>query len=337
MESTQTSFQDPSQRPVPMTSIETRLIDFPLTEDQVRTFNVNQVLSGYKPAQRARTPMLCPEQESAVHDPVAGVMGLMVAMRGQLVCPCCEYTQKTVNREMLNDLPATHGPLDDVEFSGLLEFLRDADQELTSLLNSERCYVGINVLQPNVGQYLKDLCSRFHPKGPEVESVPLALLITLHNQAPADSPIRRTIIGFIKADNVLKPRQHWMGGLYLNAENELCFDEALFERTVWRGKQETYFKAVEEGYEKLQRGLSFLHSFQKMEDESSALTGTIRPLLPVRELHDQVAHLKRIQPRIEALVGVMEGRSFAELASNIRPEASVAIEAQAALMALHKE
>lgn len=320
-----------------MTSIEPRLINFPLTEDQVRTFNVNQVLTGYKPAQRASTPMLCPEQQRAGHDPVAGVEGLMVALSGQLVCPCCEYTQKTLSRELLEELPATNGPLDDTEFSGLLEFLRDAFQQLTRLLNSERCYVGINVLQPNVGQYLKELCSRFHPKGPEVESVPVALLIALHNQAPTDSPVRRTIIGFIKADNVLKPRQHWMGGLYLNAENDLCFDEALYERAVWRGKQETYFESVEAGYAKLQRGLSFLHSFQKMEDESSALTGTIRPLLPVRELHDQVVHLKRIQPRIEALVEVMEGRTFAELASNIRPEASMSIDTPAGPKALQKE
>jgi hypothetical protein len=320
-----------------MNTIEPRLFNFPLTEDQVRTFNVNQVLTGYKPAQRASMPMLCPEQESAEHVPVAGAVGLMVALRGQLVCPCCEYTQKTLNREMLEELPATNGPLDDAEFSGLLEFLRDADQQLTSLLNSERCYVGINVLQPNVGQYLKALCSRFRPKGPDVESVPLSLLITLHNQAPAESPIRRTIIGFLKADNVLKPRQHWMGGLYLNAENDLCFDEALYERTVWRGKQETNFEAVEEGYEKLQRGLSFLHRFQKKEDESSALPGSLKPLLPIRDLNDQVAHLKRIQPRIEALVEVMEGRSFAELASNIRPEASVAIDAQVAPMTLKIE
>lgn len=242
-----------------------------------------------------------------------------------------------MNQDLLDDLPATNGPLDDVDFSGLLELLRDADHRLARFLNSGRCYVGINVMQPNVGQYLKDLCSRFRPKGPEVESVPLALLIILHNQAPADSPIRRTIIGFIKADNVLKPRQHWMGGLYLNVENDLCFDEALYERTVWRGMQETYFESVEAGYEKLQRALSFLHSFQKMENESSALIGTIRPLLPVRELHDQVAHLKRIQPRIEALVEVMEGRSLAELGSNIRPELTVAIDAPAGPMALQKE
>ncbi|MGE8063979.1 hypothetical protein [Pseudomonas sp. NPDC089569] len=320
-----------------MTSIESCLIEFPLTEDQVRTFNVNQILAGCKPAQGLRAAMLCPEHESAGHVPVAGVVGLMVALRGKLVCPCCEYTQKTMSREMLDELPVTHGSLDDPEFSGLLELLRDADRQLSDLLNSERCYVGINVLQPNVSQYLKELCSRFRPKGPEVESVPLALLITLHNQAPADSPIRRTIIGFIKADNVRKPRQHWMGGLYLNAENDLCFDEALYERTVWRGKQETYFESVEDGYAKLQRGLSFLHSFQKAEDASTGLPAPLKPLLPVRDLQDQVAHLKRIQPRIEALVGAMEGRSFAELASNLRPEASVVIEAHAGLMGLEHE
>lgn len=65
-----------------MTSIKPRLIDFPLTEDQVRTFNVNQVLTGYAPAQPAGSPMLCPDHESAGHDPVAGVVGLLVAMRG---------------------------------------------------------------------------------------------------------------------------------------------------------------------------------------------------------------------------------------------------------------
>ncbi|MHC5194976.1 hypothetical protein ACYSUW_14575 [Pseudomonas frederiksbergensis] len=317
-----------------MTSIEPRLIDFPLTEDQVRTFNVNQVLTGYAGAQAATSPMLCPNHECTGHNPVAGVVGLLVAMRAQLVCPCCEYSQKTVRQDLLKDLPATNGPLDDERFSGLLEFLREADQQLACMLNSERCYVGINVMQPNIGQYLKDLCSRFRPKGPAVESVPLALLITLHNQAPADSPIRRTIIGFIKADNVLKPRQHWMGGLYLNAENDLCFDEALYERTVWRGKQETYFEGVEEGYEKLKRGLEFVHHFQTKEDEPLALPEGLKPLLPGRDLNDQVAHLKRIQPRIEALVDVMKGRSFAELAANIRPENSVAIGDQATPMAL---
>ncbi len=142
-------------------------------------------------------------------------------------CPCCEYTQKAVNRELLHELPAADGPFDDPEYAGLLEYLSDIDEQLSSQLNSERCYVGINVLQPNVGQYLKELAGRFRSKGPEVESIPLALLITLHNQAPIDSSVPRTIIAFIKADNVLKPRQHWMGGLYLNDEDELCFDEGL--------------------------------------------------------------------------------------------------------------
>lgn len=311
-----------------MDQITPYVIVSPLTDDQVKTINVNQVLASHEPFQNSRSPSLCPHLEAGKHDAIAGVVGLLIATKAVIVCPCCDYVQKSVPSGLLDALPATCGPLDDTDYPNLLAFMRDADEQLQALLDGDRYYMGLNVLRPNVGQYLKDLSSRFRSKGPTLESVPLALMLTLHNQAPPDSATRRIIIGFINAENVLKPRQHWMGGLYLNAEGDLGFDEALYEKTVWRGKQETYFERIEKGYEQLQSGLKFLHHFQKREDDSSSLPSDIQPLLPIRDLQDQVAHLKRIQPKVEALVEAMEGRTFAQLAANIRPEPSVAIGTQ---------
>lgn len=320
-----------------MTKIVNQALESPFTDEQVKTFNINQVLAGHKQMQGATGALICPEAASDGHEPIAGVVGLLIGTKMVIACPCCDYYTKAAPTSTLEAIPSTEGPLDDPEYPALLGFVREANTQLQELLNADRHFTALNTMQSNVGQYLKDLSSRFRPKGPSLEAVPLSLMLTLHNQSPPDSITRRVIIGYIQADNVMKPRQHWMGGLYLNAKGDLCFDEALYEKTVWRGKQETYFETVEKSYEHLQQSLKSLHRFQGLEDSITALPSDIRPLLPVRPLKAEVAQLKSIQPRIEALVEAMEGRSFANLAANIRPEPNASLTGAAEQAKLNNE
>lgn len=147
-----------------MDQITPYVIVSPLTDDQVKTINVNQVLASHEPFQNSRSPSLCPHLEAGKHDAIAGVVGLLIATKAIIVCPCCDYVQKSVPSGLLDTLPATSGPLDDSDYPSLLAFMRDADEQLQALLDSDRYYMGLNVLQPNVGQYLKDHLKRIQPK-----------------------------------------------------------------------------------------------------------------------------------------------------------------------------
>lgn len=303
-----------------MSNIEKQTLEAPFTDEQVRAFNINQILMGFKQAPDSTGALICPNFTSEAHEPIAGVLGLLIGTRMVIACPCCEFFRKSAPDHLLEAIPSTEGTLDDPEYPAMLAFVREADIQLRDLLDADRHFTALNTMQTAIGQFMKDLSSRFRPKGPTLEAVPLSLMLTLYNQSPPDSITRRVIIGYIQADNAMKPRQHWMGGLYVNTQGDLRFDEALYEKTVWRGKQETYFETVEKSYDDLQRSLKSLHRFQELEDNSTVLLSDTQPLLPVRPLRAEVAQLKSIQPKIAALVEAMEGRSFANLAANIRPE-----------------
>jgi hypothetical protein len=288
----------------------TTSINFPISDAQVDDFNLYQLLgiSG-----QLHAPVICPNVDDGSHINIAVAPGILIANRQMIVCPCCHHTQRWAPAHSLAPQPPTEGPLDDPEYPEMVLKLKrlvkalDASQETGITL-------GMNVLSKSLRGRLATLADRFQVNGPKVEMMPAMLLVELHNMAERDSPVRRTIRGFIAAENVRRERQHWMGALLENDDGDLLFDDARYEQTVWRGKQETYYKGVKEHFEKMHGDLKFVSRFQQLEDAPLlSLDNGTRPLLPVRELDPGVVGLKALQKQVQGLLGMMEGGAIASM------------------------
>jgi hypothetical protein len=299
----------------------------PLSDEQVDAFNVYQVV-GNAMVDRPHTKLVCPKGNASPHVETGGALGLLVAYKHCLVCCSCDYTQKLVYEHMVQPQPAAEGSLDEPGYAEQLIFLKNHLQAFSDEADKGN-HMGNHMMVKSLSARLSALADRFVVNGPKIEIMPAMLLIQIHNMADPGSSVRHIIRGFMAAENVRRERQHWMGALFEGNNGDLIFDNAVYEQTVWRGKQETYYKGVKEHFEKMQNSLGFVSHFQEMEDAPLLKQDSnTQPLFPIRELDEGVVRLKALQPQVKALLGMMSGGSLdSMLLSMERPQIAGELEA----------
>lgn len=291
-----------------------------LDEDQVVHLTLRQL---YLLGAEAASPGLCENRTDGRHPHIgSSPPGVLVATRAGMICPVCSilgesHLVKVTSAEMeaateafFNDVPNTPQTYFTVQ-AKLSEWVEweDSGTVLASL-----------VVRP-LANYLqalgKDLEANNHP-GHRIDGFPLNLLLRVHNLAEHGSQIRKEILGWLETERALRPRNHWMDAITVSDDGELRFNNKLHTLAAWRGKQETYFKAAAEGFDKLKRGLGFVAHFQTKEDEVALTAPDTARLFPARPLERPVKELKAISSQLALLVEALEGKELAEVAAALQ-------------------
>jgi hypothetical protein len=152
--------------------------------------------------------------------------------------------------------------------------------------------------------------------------VPVDFLLDIHNQAPADHPIRASILAYIKSYAKINKKAHWARGIVQKVDGSLHIDRRLQETAIYRGKQDTYVESAEKAFDNLQSALSFVSSFQIEENRAVTVLADTHldgvSVVPLAPPSQTASHLKMHAEALAALVKRMEG-GLSENLSNPGP------------------
>lgn len=139
--------------------------------------------------------------------------------------------------------------------------------------------------------------------------LPAPALLEIHNALPIGDPCREKIVQLLRKIAEKNIKAHWIRALIVDVAGNLAFDSYLYDKAVSRGKQETYFKAAEGVYERLQNDLEMISAFQISEQTASNQLndGTERnTLVPMPDRSVGVAALQNHVAALAQLVQKMK-------------------------------
>lgn len=141
-----------------------------------------------------------------------------------------------------------------------------------------------------------------YSKGPAV-SMPVSLLLDLHNALPEGHQTRALVVAYIGAFASTNEKAHWTRAVVRKADGSLAFDEELWNVAVYRGKQETRMKASEKAFAELRDQLEFLGSFYETEKTLVSQASLIgEPLLAIPEPSAALHHVREHSDSLKVLV-----------------------------------
>lgn len=284
-----------------------------LSEDEVLALNLRQAGIGQSDTSLR---VICPNASDGRHEIIGGALGNMVAARACFACPFCEH------QVAIADIAADsiRAALDAEPFCSpdghtLLQ-AQDRIREYKVIGDRGGQYGAAYVLVTSLGRFETHASKLMKPKwgGEPIKSFPLALLLHLHNVAEPCSPVRKEIVDWLQGQRALNERQHWLDALTVTPTGELIIDNARLTYAAWRGKQETYFNAAAEQFEKMKRDLAFVARFQRSEDEAKAtLQDKGEPLFRERQLLPEVGALKQQANRLTQMLEALGNGGLAQL------------------------
>jgi hypothetical protein len=139
-------------------------------------------------------------------------------------------------------------------------------------------------------------------------SMPVALLIEMHNSFGKGHTMRETIRSYIQSYGKANAKAHWTRAVVEKADETLYFDQDLYRQAVYRGKQETYLELAQDAYKQLHKAVEFISTFQKEEDSAiKALEAGVAgaPLVEVANYSPQTALLRQNTSSLDALAEQM--------------------------------
>lgn len=96
---------------------------------------------------------------------------------------------------------------------------------------------------------------------PEV-IIPVSLLLKIFNAIPKENGgLRAELIGFLRSyKENMEEKGHVVEGFRITEDGTLVFEESLYDEAIYRGKIETYSRALYEKIEKLKSDVALLKS-----------------------------------------------------------------------------
>lgn len=141
-----------------------------------------------------------------------------------------------------------------------------------------------------------------YAKGPEV-TIPVWLLLDLHNALPAGNQTRIVIVDYICACASADQKAHWSRAVVRKEDDSLVFDEKLYEIAVYRGKQETRMEAGERAFAELRKQLDFLGAFYEEEKTlKMQISPEANPLMAMPEPSAALHHLRAHTDALKTLL-----------------------------------
>jgi hypothetical protein len=149
----------------------------------------------------------------------------------------------------------------------------------------------------------QELIPASYRKGPDV-TLPVRLLLDLHNAFPVGHEKRSQIRDYIREFASVNEKAHWSRAVVELENDDLAFDDGLWNIAVYRGKQESRMQTSDKAFKELREQLEFLSSFY---EEECARIAEVKPIgKPVVDLPDPSPNLQHIRNHAEALQHLVE-------------------------------
>ena len=151
-------------------------------------------------------------------------------------------------------------------------------------------------------------------------TIPVDLLVALHNASPQGSSARNKVMEYI-ADSAKKPiGMSWTSGLRKMNSGDLYFSDAAYTTALYRAKQETRTRGVMELFSKLSRELDLVKVFHdhEMAAFSQVPEETGDPLVEVKDCSAQLIQLREKLTVLRSNINLPDGTAqiTAELGLN---------------------
>ena len=150
-----------------------------------------------------------------------------------------------------------------------------------------------------------DVVPKAYSNGPNV-SIPVALLLDLHNAFPEGHQTRRLIVEYISAYADSNDNACWPRAVVRKADGSLAFDETLWDVAVYRAKQETRLNSSEKAFAELRSQLDLLGEFYESEKTLiPQLSPVGEPLLPMPAPSPVLQYVRQHAEALRVLVDDM--------------------------------